>query len=357
MQHQKKNILFLYLEPAGYVEACLQRTAEKYPLSLHVVKYPLDPNAPFKFSNLSDVTYYDRSKYDDEKLLHLTESLQPQLIFCNGWVDKGYVKIAKKYAGKIPTVLAFDNIWKGKLKQHLATVTAPFVLPKIYSNCWVPGQPQVEYAQKLGFKRQNIETGMYSANFELFNAAYQKLMPVKENNFPHRIIFVGRYIDIKGIKELWEAFTQLHHEMPNDWELWCLGKGPLEQHFPTHPKIKNIGFVQPSEMEPYLAQTGVFVLPTYDEHWGVVVHEYAIAGYPLILSTKAPAGTAFLRDGINGFYHQPKDVSSLKNVLKKIIQLPDQKLIEMGKESHRLSSAITPDTWADTIWKLLNQQQ
>ncbi|HNF32959.1 MAG TPA: glycosyltransferase, partial [Bacteroidia bacterium] len=95
---------------------------------------------------------------------------------------------------------------------------------------------------------------------------------------------------------------------------------------------------------------------TYDEHWGVVVHEYAIAGYPLLLSTKAPAGTAFLKQGENGYYHEPNNVESLKEALKKIMLLPDSTLIEMGKKSHELSKSMTPDTWAAVVWKILNSK-
>ncbi|HMR46775.1 MAG TPA: glycosyltransferase family 4 protein [Bacteroidia bacterium] len=354
MQTSKKKALFLYLEPAGYVEACFKKTVQNYPVELHIVKYPLDPNAPFRFDDVEGITYYDRKQYDGQKLNELADAIKPDFIFCNGWMDKGYVQVAKQYSGKIPTVLAFDNLWEGKLKQYIASVTAPFILPRIFSHCWVPGQPQVVYAKKLGFKENRIETGMYSANYELFDRAYQKIMPIKEKKFPKRFIFVGRYIEIKGIRELWQAFIQLQNEMPNEWELWCLGKGPLEKEFPQHPKIRNVGFVQPSAMEEYLLQTGVFLLPTYDEHWGVVVHEYAIAGYPLLLSTKAPAGSAFLKQGENGYYHEPSNVESLKKALKKIMLLSDNTLIEMGKKSHELSKSITPDIWASVVWKILN---
>ncbi|MBS1763375.1 MAG: glycosyltransferase family 4 protein [Bacteroidetes bacterium] len=353
---KKKKALFLYLEPAGYVEACLKKTVQMFPVEAHVVRYPLDPNAPFKFEEIENVTYYDRTKYEGYKLDEMVAALQPDFIFCNGWIDKGYVNTTKKYAGKIPTILSFDNLWEGKLKQHIASVTAPFILPKIFSHCWVPGKPQVVYAKKLGFSDDKIKTGMYSANFELFDSMFKNTWPAKEKKFPRRFVFVGRYIEIKGIRELWQAFINVQTTTPNEWELWCIGKGPLDDEFPVHDKIKNIGFVQPKEFESYVEQTGVFMLPTYDEHWGVVVHEFAIAGYPLVLSTKAPAGTAFLQEGVNGFYHNPKDVKSIEDVLKKIMQLSDTELVKMGLHSHELSKCMTPDTWATTVWKFLNNE-
>ena len=53
---KKKKALFLYLEPAGYVEACLKKTVQLFPVEAHVVRYPLDPNAPFKFEEIENVS-------------------------------------------------------------------------------------------------------------------------------------------------------------------------------------------------------------------------------------------------------------------------------------------------------------
>ena len=69
------------------------------------------------------------------------------------------------------------------------------------------------------------------------------LQKLKKINFPKRFLFVGRYIKRKGLLDLWESFVQLQEESPNDWELWCVGKGPLYKDRIIHPKIKHFGFV------------------------------------------------------------------------------------------------------------------
>ena len=106
----------------------------------------------------------------------------------------------------------------------------------------------------------------------------------RKKNFPKRFLYVGRYYDFKGVKTLWDAFIQLQVENPNDWELWCLGNGDLEPL--EHPKIKHLGFMQPEDLDKIISETGIFILPSLFEPWGVVVQEYAAAGYPLILSNQ-----------------------------------------------------------------------
>jgi glycosyltransferase involved in cell wall biosynthesis len=194
---------------------------------------------------------------------------------------------------------------------------------------------------------------MYSADVDLFHQYYNETKEAKENKFPHRFIYVGRYTELKGIRELWQAFSSLSDDERKGWELWCLGKGELHPEFPKNDSIKDFGFVQPDQLKKYLIDTGVFILPTHYEHWGVVVHEYAASGFPMICSTTTSAATTFLKEGENGFFCQPKSVESVRKSLLKIINSSDEQLIAMGKKSVELSNMITPDTWADTIMSLV----
>jgi glycosyltransferase involved in cell wall biosynthesis len=120
--------------------------------------------------------------------------------------------------------------------------------------------------------------------------------------------------------------------------------------------VKNIGFVQPLQLAPWLEQTGVFILPAHYEHWGVAVHEFAAAGFPLLCSTTTSAATTFLEEGVNGFFTEPKSKASIREVLIKTIGLSDKQLADMGKKSTELAHRITPDTWSDTLWNLVNEK-
>jgi glycosyltransferase involved in cell wall biosynthesis len=248
-------------------------------------------------------------------------------------------------------VLTCDTHWRGDLKQKIATVLSRFTLLRIFSNAWVPGLAQKQYVEKLGFKEQQINLGFYSCNHAKFNAAYIQTKKEKEFAFPRRFIYVGRYYEFKGLKELWQAFIELQDEQPNDWELWCLGTGDLKPV--EHPKIKHFGFVQPLELNQFIKESGVFVLPSRFEPWGVVVHEFAAAGFPLLLSDAVGAKEQFLKIGQNGFSFKENSVSQLKSALTKYIQLSNQDLVKMAQVSNELSKSITPETWVKTISKIL----
>ncbi|MBL7925826.1 MAG: glycosyltransferase [Bacteroidia bacterium] len=347
----RKKALFLYNRLAGYFLDCVKQLTQSYPVDVHIVKLPVNQVAPFQFETLPNVTMYNRNELTNKQLMQLCDEINPDFIFCNGWVDKTYLAICRKFKGRVATVLTLDNPWLGTAKQYIGSAIAQLSFRFIFSDVWVPGPPHVIYARKLGFKPQQIFTGKYTANYEWFYNQYKLNYEAKHQNFPKRIIYVGRYTTLKGVEEMWQAFIKLQQTHPNPWELWCLGKGEHEAIFPKHPNIKNFGFVQPANLNTFIAQTGVFILPSKIEHWGVVVHEFAAAGYPIITSNRTNASSVFLKEGINGFTFKSADAESLYQVLLRLISLPDDALLAMGDASVLLAAAITPNTWSDRVWQ------
>ncbi len=344
------KFLFLYTEIAEYFLSCCNELAKQG--EVHIVRWPVNKEAPFKFEFNNQLKIYDKNDYSFTELQTLVKTINPSLIVCSGWIDKDYLKITKSYFKSIPTVMSCDTHWNGSLKQKLATVISRFTLLKIFSHAWVPGKPQKQYVGHLGFKSENILTGFYSCDFENFNAIYKNQLYQKQTHLPKRFIYVGRYYEFKGIKELWQAFIELQAEQPNDWELWCLGVGDIEPVI--HPKIKHVGFVQPKDLQNYISQTSVFVLPSRYEPWGVVVHEYATSGFPLLISDAVGAKESFLQENKNGYSFKPNNVLEIKQAFQKMISKSDDELRDMGKLSNQLAQSITPKIWAERLRNLLD---
>lgn len=346
------SIVILYTELASYNVPCFNLLVEKG-FNLHVVRYPINKEAPFDDFNFNkEIVFYNRNELNEEQLYQLIDSINPDLVLCSGWADKLYLKAIKHLKNKnIPKVLSLDNQWKGNVKQLLGCLYSRVFLTNLFNHCFVPGDSQALFAKNLGFKKNNIIKGFYTADTEYFNNIYQSTISSKEIHFPHRFIFVGRYYEFKGINDLWQAFEEFKKETNNDWELWCLGTGSITPK--EHPQIKHYGFVQPRDITPYMANTGVFVLPSLFEPWAVVVHEFAAAGYPIIASDKVGAATTFVKNGTNGNIFKSGNIFELKELLKSYAAKTDEELIKMGKESHKIAQQISPQIWADNLTKLI----
>lgn len=344
------RFLFLYTEIAEYFLACCNELSKQG--EVHIIRWPVNKEAPFQFQFDKKLKLYSKTDYDFDGLKKLVSSINPDVIICSGWIDKDYLKLVKPFFKKIPTVMSCDTHWTGSLKQRLATIISRFTLMRIFSHAWVPGDIQKQYVLNLGFKPSRIQTGFYSCDFNHFAQIYEAQKTQKEILFPKRFLYVGRYYEFKGIQELWQAFSELQKENPNDWELWCLGVGdikPLE-----HPKIKHFGFVQPKDLKNYTSQTGVFILPSRFEPWGVVVHEFASSGFPLLLSNAVGAKNQFLEENKNGFSFQANDVNSIKKAMQLIMNKTHKELVEMSQLSHQKGQSITPEKWANNLVKLIS---
>lgn len=343
------KIVFLYTEIAGYFLACAKSLSQS--AEVLVVRWPVNKEAPFQLDN-DGVTLLNRHDFNDQQLIKKIQEFNPDLIVCSGWMDKGYLAVAKSFRKKIPVVLSLDNHWNGTLKQRIACLVSPVYLKRIFTHAWVPGKPQAAYASRLGFGK-NILLNYYCADTNLFQAVFDKTIDAKRKNFPHKFLYVARYVEHKGIFELWQAFAELVQETNCDWELLCIGTGDQWEHRMIHERIQHIGFVQPADLEKYIAQSGVYILPSKFEPWGVTVQEFAVAGFPLLLSTAVGARTKYLEK--NGFDFEPGNKDELKNAMKKIISQSNADLIQMAEQSHALGISVTPALWSNQLLTLIQK--
>jgi glycosyltransferase involved in cell wall biosynthesis len=344
------TLLVLYEELAAYFINCVSVFSELNNCTVHIIHRKANKEAPFRFE-MGNIKSYDRSLYTDEQLEQLARDIAPDAILCGGWSTKVYLRISKSFQKKIPVVLGFDNKWTGSLKQQLIRV-AGFYLRGHFNRCFVPGPEQKEFARKIGFGEAQIATGAYCCDYSLFHSHYLANRETKTKHFPHKFIYVGRYVEHKGLQDLWTAFIELQSEHKSDWQLWCLGTGDLQPV--QHESIRHFGFVQPSEMSGYIRDTGVFVLPSHFEPWGVVVHEFAAAGFPLVCSDQVGARLSFVEDGRNGFVYPSADKKELKKILKRIMSMSDGQLQSMANESAAIAGKIRPETWSQNLMGLIS---
>jgi len=343
----RPKIVFLYSEIAGYFLACATELSKS--ADVLIVRWEVNKEAPFNFTFPKGIEVIVKTDYTSADLQTKVNNFKPDMVVCSGWMDKDYLKIVKTFKKRVKTVLTLDNHWTGDAKQQIASLISPFYLTNKFTHAWVPGKPQQKFAKKLGFK--NILTGFYCADVEHFNAIYQQQVP----QFKKQILYVGRYVKHKGIFEMWNAFIELQTESPNEWEMLCIGTGDEWDNRIEHPKIKHLGFIQPTDMKQYLHEKTVYILPSKFEPWGVTVQEFAVTSCPLILSKFVGASEQFLMDGENGYLINEVSVDALKNAMKKMMNQSSNELLKMSEKSHQLGVSYTPKMWANKILSILKK--
>jgi glycosyltransferase involved in cell wall biosynthesis len=342
--------IFLYTELADYTMACFKKHLERHPEDeIHVVHYPVNPEAPFHFESVFNLFLYSRAEMEIADVWDIFNRSQPDVILCSGWNDAFYNKFVKAVCKLVPVYLCFDNVFRYTLKQVIGLGLARWMFRGVYTGVWVPGAKQVEFARLLGFPPERIYTGFYSTDTQRFSGMYEANKESKERQFPRKFLCVARYVPQKGLEAMWEAFSDLCNEEQSDWEMWCAGTGENFEDRMIHPKIKHLGFVQPKDFDHLVQECGVFILPSMFEPWGVAVNEFAAAGFPMILSKRVGSSAEFLEEGVNGFGFMPGKTKQIKEAMKKMMGLPTETLVKMGEESHRISNKYNAVGWSETL--------
>jgi glycosyltransferase involved in cell wall biosynthesis len=195
--------------------------------------------------------------------------------------------------------------------------------------------------------------GYYSADSDLFLSRYKPLATV-----PKRFVYVGRLLDIKGTPTLLKALEILNQNGSAGWEFLIIGSGVYEQEVSRlcslYPNVTHKAFMQPDQLAAETASGGVFILPSNYDAWGVVVHEFALMGYPLILSSMVGSRHYFVTAGYNGFVFESQNPESLANAMRKMISLNDDLLTKMSERSHLIGKTITTESWAARLVETVN---
>ncbi|MBO9635719.1 MAG: glycosyltransferase [Chitinophagaceae bacterium] len=349
-----ENILLLYTRYSGYVDASFQKYANTFNARIHVVRYPVDGASPFQLTGNNQISLYNRSEYDYNKILELIKEHNIKVVLCAGWRDKEYLKVCRYVLreGGL-TIGLVDNQWMGTLKQKVMAKTSFFFVKRFFKKLWVPGTYQFEYARRLGYARFDIMLNYYTANTELFKTTHRTSMPKK-------FIYVGRLLEIKGVHVLLAALKLVAADLQKaGWKFVVIGNGPHATEFEAlanqYESIEYIPFLQQKELAERTMDGGVFVLPSNYDAWSVAVHEYACIGCPLLLSEAVGSRVQFLRQGFNGDIFVTGSPEDLVKKMKGFMEKSSGQLAEMGNRSSLLAGTINLDIWAYTLKNAINE--
>lgn len=349
-----KTVLFLYAEAMGYILATTRALASAG-VEVYFVHWDKKKLTPFELIKSPNIHFINRSETDIKKLMILVKQISPEITYISGWQDRDYMTVAKwlkKRNNKV--VVGFDDQWRGSLKQIIAASLGFFHFFSIYfSHAWVSGPLQFEYARRLGFKKNEIIFDLLSADLDLFHSSYDSSIEKKRNEYPHQFLFVGRFEKSKGVDLLLMAWESIR-ESRKDWSLHFVGNGPLKSLIIDSKNVTLSDFLQPEILVDEVINSGCFILPSRYEPWGLVIHEFAAAGLPIISSEAVGANSSFLVQGLNGYKFQNNSVEDLARVMLKIINTSDDLLIDYSKVSHELSYRISSKTSSSNFLSILS---
>jgi glycosyltransferase involved in cell wall biosynthesis len=164
--------------------------------------------------------------------------------------------------------------------------------------------------------------------------------PVPPVVAPLTFTFVGRLLRDKGVHEFVAAARAIKRTSPET-------RFPLIGGLDTNPESVSredakawvaedlVEWPGHVPAQPWLAQTSVFVLPSYREGVPRSTQEAMAMGRPVI-TTDAPGCRDTVIDGRNGFLVPPRDADALAEAMRRFIATPEL-IASMGVQSRALA--------------------
>lgn len=160
-------------------------------------------------------------------------------------------------------------------------------------------------------------------------------------------LFVGQIVPRKGLKVLLEACSILKSQGYSDYTLLVVGSGEQRQELEAFAQssgldaqVRWVGQVKYESLGSYFQQADVFVFPTYEDIWGMVLVEAMAFGKPVICS-KGAGAVEMMSDGENGFIYDPTQPAVLAEHMRQLIDNPNF-VTAMGKKSLQIMARHTP---------------
>lgn len=273
----------------------------------------------------------------------------PSIFFQSGWAEPAFSSLAqqvRRAGGKV--VLLMDNNWLGHFRQRVLGAAAFRTIHRNrYDAALVPGKAASRLAAHYGFPRDRIHMGMYGAD----PAIFAPQAPLAER--PKEFLFVGQFIHRKGVLDLCEAFLA-HPELASEFRLRLCGSGELRSALPRHQSIVIEDFVQPQELARRYNAARALVLPSREEHWGLVVHEAALCGCGLILSD-AVGSAPDLATPDNSLIFGAGDKDALGAALVKASRWSGTELERIQQASLRIAGEFGPARFARGVKLLVSE--
>jgi glycosyltransferase involved in cell wall biosynthesis len=347
-----RRIAVLWRHVTGYVQAGLRALLASGDVELFVVQLSEQVNAQtdlFSDKRCEFIRLHELPR-DDMRWLGKALDFAPSLAIVTGVRDPRYLKAAGQlHRHGTLVVWADDRVLRSPPRDIYQMFLGRVIrLWRDYDAAFVPGHKAAEYAHFIGFPKGRIFQGLYTCDTGLYRPiGSQRHANAHDKLWPKVFLFVGQFIERKGLDILLGAYRRYRSMCHSPWELWCVGAGHLRPMLEAQAGVQVLGFLSPQDCAQAMARSGFLLLPSRWDHWGVVIHEAACAGLPIIASRKCYATVELVQDGYNGFTFPAGDVDYLARLL--LICADDQRARQMGVNSLRLSFRFDPQLFAQQV--------
>ena len=329
-----------WLKPQSYVDGRVEHATDLWEgLDVEAYSYPAIPWLTRAFNGRSGAT----------RLLPRLRAFDPDVVVAYWAYPEGFSGVRAAHALGRPCivgvlgsdVLTRNGILERKTRSTLHAADAVAV---------VSGDLARVVASRYGVAPERVHTIINGYNTSVFRPQPQRAcraaLGLRED--ARLLVFVGRLIEAKGLRELLRAFNTLAAADPRV-ELAFVGDGvmraeltTLAQASPAASRIHLAGALAPAQVAAWIGAADVSTLPSWSEGYPNVVVEALACGRPVVASRVG--GLPEILHADNGILVPPRDAEALADALRDALE---------RQWDHEAIAAAMQRTWDDVARETL----
>lgn len=293
-------------------------------------------------------------------LMKAISKINPDVLITEGYFQWTPLVLMYSYFHNIPIYMYYERTCWTERNAGFLKIAQRKLFNKFFTGFIVNGVETSEYLQSLGVCSNRIHIGGMAADAKMLSEKVKLFKQTEEYQLSvtgrkgMEFLFTGVVAERKGIMYLLRAWKQHIINYPQDM-LVVVGDGnQMKECLEFCKNIKGVSFVGKipyDKIYKYYACADVYILPTIEDNWSLVIPEAMSCGLPVATSIYNGCHKELVHDSINGFVFDTFKQESIVEVLEKFHR---SNLEQMGQKSIELEKPFNTENCAARFFQTIN---
>ena len=280
---------------------------------------------------------------------------EAKIVVCNYHTPTGMLAILYMKSKGIPFYLEADGAFpkegtgiREQVKRFLiSSASGWFSTAEVCDQYYLTYGAKKEHIVRYPFssiRKEQLDSLMQASSMQSKQQFRQQLGMTEQQV----VLCVGQFVHRKGI----DLLLRVAKHLPERIGVYIIGgtdstkrqKEVYETHFPQK-NIHFLDFCVEEELARYYQAADLFVLPTREDIWGLVINEAMAYGLPVITTNRCIAGLELVEDGKDGYIIPTEDAKALYGKMKYLLKHPDE-MRQMGRHAQEKMTGYTIEAMA-----------
>lgn len=296
-------------------------------------------------------------------IIKIIRKTKPDVLITEGFFQWTPFVLLYSVLFGIPTYMGYERtLWternNGKLKTWHRKITDKFIKGYL-----VNGSETKKYLMSIGINEEKIHIGGMCADGSGLREGIATMTDDERVNMSTKYkmnggimyLFCGALIERKGVEPLLSAWMEHIKVYPED-TLVLVGGGELYDKiiskYGDEHSIFIEGMKEYQAIYKYYGVADVFILPTIEDNWSLVVPEAMSCGLPVTTSVYNGCHVELIHEGKNGIVF---DTYKQESILKALDYFHHVDLKAFGKNSIEIEKLFNTDNCAQRVYDALTK--